>query len=114
MSRVFITGSSTGLGLMAAQLLAEMGHQVVVHGRNRARADAAQAAIPQANAAVVGDLSNIREMRAVADQANGCGPFDAVIHNAGMGYRESRRGETEDGLPQLFATNTLAPYVLTA
>jgi NAD(P)-dependent dehydrogenase (short-subunit alcohol dehydrogenase family) len=114
MSKVFVTGSSAGLGLMAAQLLVETGHQVVVHGRNRARADAALAAVPQADGAVVGDLSNIREMRAVAEQANAYGPFDAVIHNAGMGYRESRRIETEDGLPQLFAANTLAPYVLTA
>jgi hypothetical protein len=31
-----------------------------------------------------------------------------------MGYRELQRSETKDGLPQLFATNTLAPYVLTA
>ncbi len=114
MSRVFITGSSTGLGLMAAQLLVEMGHRVVVHGRNQARADAALAAAPGAEAAVVGDLADIGEMRAVADQINALGRFDAVIHNAGIGYREQRRGDTEDGLPQLFATNTLAPYVLTA
>lgn len=114
MSRVFITGSSTGLGLMAAQLLVETGHQVVVHGRNQARADAALAAVPGAEAVVVGDLSSIREMRNVAEQVNGFGRFDAVIHNAGIGYRESHRNDTEDGLPQLFATNTLAPYVLTA
>jgi NAD(P)-dependent dehydrogenase (short-subunit alcohol dehydrogenase family) len=114
MSRVFITGSSTGLGLMAAQLLVEMGHRVIVHGRNRARADAALGAAPGADSAVVGDLSNIRDMRAVAEQVNRLGRFDAVIHNAGIGTRESRRVDTEDGLPQLFATNTLAPYVLTA
>jgi len=114
MPRVFITGSSTGLGLMAAQLLVETGHQVVVHGRNQARADAALAAVPGAEAAVVGDLSSIQDMRNVAEQVNGFGRFDAVIHNAGIGYRESRRNDTEDGLPQLFATNTLAPYVLTA
>jgi NAD(P)-dependent dehydrogenase (short-subunit alcohol dehydrogenase family) len=114
MSRVFVTGSSAGLGLIAAQLLAETGHRVVVHGRNQARADAALAAVRGAEAAAVGDLSSIREMRAVADQVNRIGRFDAVIHNAGMGYRESRRNDTEDGLPQLFATNTLAPYILTA
>lgn len=114
MSRVFITGSSTGLGLMAAQLLVEMAHRVVVHGRNQARADAALTAVPRAEAAVIGDLSSIRGMHAVAEQVNGLGRFDAVIHNAGVGYRESRRIDTEDGLPQLFATNTLAPYVLTA
>jgi hypothetical protein len=37
MARVFITGSSDGLGLMAARLLIEQGHEVVVHGRNEAR-----------------------------------------------------------------------------
>jgi NAD(P)-dependent dehydrogenase (short-subunit alcohol dehydrogenase family) len=34
MSRIFITGSSDGLGLMAAQLLLEQGHSVVLHARN--------------------------------------------------------------------------------
>jgi len=37
-----------------------------------------------------------------------------VIHNAGIGYREPRRIATEDGLPPVFAVNTLAPYILTA
>jgi NAD(P)-dependent dehydrogenase (short-subunit alcohol dehydrogenase family) len=114
MARVFITGSSAGLGMMAANLLVEMGHRVVVHGRNHARADAALIAVPGAEAAVVGDLSTIREMCRVAEQVNGLGRFEAVIHNAGMGYRGSGRADTEDGLPELFATNTMAPYVLTA
>ena len=114
MARVFVTGSSTGLGSMAAQLLLELGHRVVVHGRNQARADIALAAAPRADAAVIGDLSKIRDMRAVAEQVNQLGEFDAVIHNAGIGYRGARRLETVDRLPALFATNTLAPYVLTA
>jgi hypothetical protein len=37
-----------------------------------------------------------------------------VIHNVGVGYREPRRIETEDGLPLVFAVNVIAPYVLTA
>jgi len=113
-SRVFITGSSTGLGLMAAQLLVEQGHRVVLHGRNRARADDARSALPQAEGAVVGDLSSIAQTRGVADAVNRLGPFDAVIHNAGVGYDEARRIETEGGLPEVFAVNTLAPYILTA
>jgi len=114
MARIFVTGSSTGLGLMAGQLLVEQGHEVVLHGRNRARADEALAGAPGAKAAVVGDLSRISEMRSVADQANRLGRFDAVIHNAGIGYQEPRRIETEDGVSHLFAINVLAPYVLTA
>jgi NAD(P)-dependent dehydrogenase (short-subunit alcohol dehydrogenase family) len=63
---------------------------------------------------VVGDLSSIAGMRDVANQTNALGRFDAVIHNAGIGYREPRRIETADGLSQLFAVNVLAPYVLTS
>jgi len=113
MALIFVTGSSTGLGLMAAQLLIEQGHRVLLHGRNRARAEAAMAAAPGAEGVVVGDLSHMREMRAVADQVNRRGRCDAVIHNAGVGYREARRVETEDGLPLVFAVNVLAPYLLT-
>jgi NAD(P)-dependent dehydrogenase (short-subunit alcohol dehydrogenase family) len=114
MARVFITGSSDGLGLMAAQLLIEQGHGVVLHARNEARADDVNNLVPQAEAIVVGDLSSMSQTRSVAEQVNRLGRFDAVIHNAGVGYREPRRDDTEDGLPRVFAVNTLAPYMLTA
>jgi NAD(P)-dependent dehydrogenase (short-subunit alcohol dehydrogenase family) len=114
MARVFITGSSDGLGKMAAQLLIEQGHQVLLHARNDARAKEAMKGVPGAQTVVAGDLSSIRETRDVAAQVNALGVMDAVIHNAGVGYRESRRIETEDGLPHVFAVNTLAPYILTA
>jgi NAD(P)-dependent dehydrogenase (short-subunit alcohol dehydrogenase family) len=114
MARIFVTGSADGLGKMAAELLVEEGHEVVLHARNRKRADQALAAVPGAQAAVAGDLASIQETRGVADQANASGPFDAVIHNAGIGYRERRRIATVDGLPHVFAINTLAPYILTA
>src|SRR5580658_5106264 len=114
MSRVFITGSTEGLGLMAARLLIEQGHRVVLHARSAARAADARRSLPAAMAVVTGDLSNIAQTREVAEQVNHLGHFDAVIHNAGVGYRESRRIGTEDGLPHVFAVNTLAPYILTA
>lgn len=114
MARVFITGSADGLGKMAAQLLIEQGHEVVLHARNEKRGQEAVASVPGAEAVVIGDLSSIRQTRGVADQLNAMGQFDAVIHNAGVGYREVRRIESEDGLPHVFAVNTLAPYILTA
>ena len=98
MSRVLITGSAEGLGLMAARLLAGDGHSVTLHARRAARAADARAALPAASAVVVGDLSSIAGMREVAEQANAGGPYDAVIHNAGVGYREPRRIRTDDGL----------------
>ena len=114
MARVFITGSSTGLGLMAGELLVEQGHGVVLHARNQARADDARRALPPAEAVVVGDLSSLAGARSVAEQTNRLGRFDAIIHNAGVGYREGRPIQTEDGFPHVFAINVLAPYVLTA
>lgn len=114
MARVFLTGSSDGLGLATARLLAEQDHAVTLHARTAARADDARAALPGAEAVVTGDLATLAAMRAVAEQANALGRFDAVVHNVGIGYREPARVETADGLSQLWAVNVLAPYVLTA
>jgi NAD(P)-dependent dehydrogenase (short-subunit alcohol dehydrogenase family) len=114
MARVFISGSADGLGKMAAELLIEQGHKVVLHARSAARADEIRTKVPGAEHIVIGDLSNIAEMKSVGDQVNKLGRFDAVIHNAGIGYREPKLVKTIDGLPQLFAVNSLAPYILTA
>jgi NAD(P)-dependent dehydrogenase (short-subunit alcohol dehydrogenase family) len=114
MARIFITGSADGLGRLAASRLVAEGHRVVVHARNAQRAAEAMAAVPGAESAVAGDLSSLAQTRAVAEQVNKMGRFDAVIHNAGVGYRERQRNATEDGLPLVLAVNTLAPYLLTA
>jgi NAD(P)-dependent dehydrogenase (short-subunit alcohol dehydrogenase family) len=114
MARVFITGSSDGLGRMAGQLLVEQGHSVVLHARSEQRGEEALSNVPGAEAVVIGDLMTIAETRSVADQVNRLGSFDAVIHNAAVGYREPRRIASKDGLPHVFAVNTLAPYILTA
>jgi NAD(P)-dependent dehydrogenase (short-subunit alcohol dehydrogenase family) len=104
MARVFITGSSDGLGYLAAKLLMDQGHQVVVHGRNQQRAHDIQKRMPNTEAVLIGDLANIEETKNLAHKANKSGAFDAVIHNAGI-YRGSGS--------QLFTVNVLAPYMLT-
>jgi NAD(P)-dependent dehydrogenase (short-subunit alcohol dehydrogenase family) len=114
MARVLITGSSDGLGLMAARLLVDSGHEVVLHARNEQRGDDTRQALPGAEHVVIGDVESIAGMRQVAERANALGRYDAVIHNVGIGYREPRRVETEDGLCHVFAVNVLAPYLLTA
>jgi NAD(P)-dependent dehydrogenase (short-subunit alcohol dehydrogenase family) len=113
-ARILVTGAADGLGRLAARRLIAEGHRVVLHARNPARAKEALAAAPGAEATVSGDLSSIAECRNIAGEVNALGSFDAVIHNAGVGYRERRRIETVDGLPLVFAVNTLAPYILTA
>jgi len=112
MARIFITGSSDGLGLMEAHMLVSQGHEVVLHGRSRQRADEALSRVPGALTAVVADLASIAETKSLADQVNELGPFDAVIHNAGI-YGDSQCVRTAEGLPRIFVVNSLAPYILT-
>jgi len=113
MARIFITGSSDGLGRAAARSLIDQGHQVVLHGRNAERADRLAEIMPDSLAIVTGDLSSIVQTIGVADQVNAIGHMDAVIHNAGI-YESPTRGDTMEGHPAILAINTLAPYILSA
>lgn len=113
-SRIFITGSSDGLGLLAGQWLAGRGHRVILHARSQARAEAARRALPAAERVIVGEVSALAEMKRVAEEAAAAAGCDAVIHNVAVGYQIARRVETVDGLEQHFAVNVLAPYVITA
>jgi len=111
--RIFITGSTDGLGRAAAGALIGDGHDVVLHARTRERAAALSDLAPDAAGVVTGDLSSAAETRDVAGQVNRIGRMDAVIHNAGV-YLEPSRGTTADGHATTLAVNTLAPYLLTA
>ena len=113
--KVLITGSADGLGRMAAQQLVAAGHEVVLHARDRRRADDALSGDAGRGRRARGGPGEHRGESAgsVADQANAAGRFDAVIHNAAVGFREPRI-ETVDGLEHVFAINVLAPYLLTA
>lgn len=103
MTRIFITGSADGLGRAAAQTLIEGGHEVVVHARSTSRLAAVRDLLDRGADAVIGDLSDLEQVRDVAAQVNRLGPMDAVIHNAGV-----IRG------PHVLPVNVLAPYLLTS
>jgi NAD(P)-dependent dehydrogenase (short-subunit alcohol dehydrogenase family) len=113
MSRVFITGSTDGLGLATARALVGEGHQVVYHARSLDRANAIGNLAAQSAGVVIGDLSSAAETNRIADQVNAIGKMDAVIHNAGV-YRVPGRSSTPEGHARTLAVNTLAPYLLTA
>lgn len=95
--KIFITGSTTGLGLLAGQMLMKEGHQVVFHARSK------KSVMSETAPYVIGDLSNRDEVLSIAKQANQHGPFDAIIHNAGV---------YTSGPEELFDVNVLAPYIL--
>lgn len=104
MARIFITGSADGLGQLAAKELIAQGHQVVLHARNEKRGQDALNKVPGAEGVVTADLTDMDETKQLATRVNALGKFDAVIHNAGV-YQTSAR--------EIFAVNTLAPYILT-
>lgn len=103
MARVFITGSTDGLGRAAAASLLQDGHEVIVHARSSRRLPAVQHLLDRGAQCVTGDLAILAEVRKIADAANGIGGIDAVIHNAGV-----LNGAA------LLPVNVVAPYLLTA
>lgn len=112
MRRVFITGSTDGLGRGAADALIKEGHQVVLHARSKERASALSDLAPRSAGVVIGDLASAAGTRSLAEQVNKIGRMHAVIHNAGI-YREPSRGSTPEGHAKVLAVNVLAPYLLT-
>jgi NAD(P)-dependent dehydrogenase (short-subunit alcohol dehydrogenase family) len=88
MSSVLITGSNDGLGRDAARRLVDDGHRVVGHARSTEKADALRRELPGLADVLVADLSSATQVRRLAQDADAMGTFDAVIHNAGIGFRE--------------------------
>ncbi len=105
MARIFITGSSDGLGKLAAKELIDRVHSVVLHARNEKRTADALDSVPGIEAIVTADLTSMEQTRQLASKVNALGKFDAIIHNAGV-YNAPAS--------EIFAVNTLAPYILTS
>ncbi|MCY1143650.1 SDR family NAD(P)-dependent oxidoreductase [Actinoplanes sp. Pm04-4] len=115
MSRILITGSSTGIGQAAAVALVEQEHEVVLHARNERRAEQALAAVPGAAGAVVADLASFQQTRAMVAEAQKFGRYDTVVLNAGLGLKHATERElTVDGNELMFQVNTLSAYLVAA
>ena len=113
MARIFITGSTDGLGRAAARSLLDDSHKVVLHARSTERASTLADLASQAAGVVIGDLRSAAEIHRIAEQVNAIGRMAAAIHNAGI-YMAPRRGSTPEGHASILAVNTLAPFMLTA
>jgi NAD(P)-dependent dehydrogenase (short-subunit alcohol dehydrogenase family) len=104
MAKIFITGSTDGLGMLAAKSLVSLGHEVLLHARNPERGIQALTK-PGATQFVTADLTSMSDTITLAKKVNDCGAFDVIIHNAGV---------YEAGSQQIAAVNTFAPYILTS
>jgi retinol dehydrogenase-14 len=114
---VLVTGATGGIGRAAAIGLASLGARVGITGHDRARAEAAAAAIARASGGstvdvFVADMSSQAEVRRLADEVLTAYPrLDVLLNNVGGFW--AHRHVTADGFEHTFALNHLAPFLLT-
>jgi NAD(P)-dependent dehydrogenase (short-subunit alcohol dehydrogenase family) len=107
MTTVFITGATDGLGRGVAAELNRRGAKVLVHGRDRSRAEAVAAEVGAAGVHLA-DLSSFAEVREMADELPA---FDVLVNNAGLISQE--RVVTGDGCELTLQVNHLSHFLLT-
>lgn len=114
---VVVTGGTKGIGYETARGLAMRSATVIVVGRDAARGAAAVARLRQQTGTttisfVQADLSSLREVRRLAAEITAhYSRVQVLVNNAGG--TNARRTVTADGLEATFATNHLAPFLLT-
>jgi|SRR5215211_1126226 len=106
--RVLITGATDGLGRRVAELLAQRGDEVIVHGRSPEKVEAVARDIGAD--ARVADLASLDQVRALAREARS-DRLEALVNNAGL-FAGGRR-ESVDGHELTFAVNYLSHFLLT-
>lgn len=114
---ILITGSTDGIGKLAAIKLAKEGHEIYLHGRNAQKLDTVLSEIKaQTNnphiKGFVADFSDLAAVQQMATQINQeVSKIDVLINNAGI--FKSPVATNNDGLDIRFVVNYFAPYVLT-
>jgi 3-oxoacyl-[acyl-carrier protein] reductase len=82
-----VTGSTGGIGLETARLLAAEGARVVVTGRDAARVDESRDAA-DAELGVVADLGELGAAdELIAQAVERVGPVDCLVNNVGVAYQ---------------------------
>jgi retinol dehydrogenase-14 len=114
---VLITGATSGIGLEASVKLAGMGAELVLVGRDRARGEAAVAAVKRrtgsrAVALMLCDFTSLTQIRALAADIVASRPkLHILVNNAGS--VSATRVVTEDGIERTLTVNHLGPFLLT-
>jgi NAD(P)-dependent dehydrogenase (short-subunit alcohol dehydrogenase family) len=114
---ILITGSTDGIGKLAAIKLAKDGHKVYLHGRNAEKLAKVISEVKDAsnNNNIDGLVADFTDMNSVNKMAskieNELTKIDVLINNAGI--FKSSVDKTKNGLDIRFVVNYFAPYVLT-
>jgi NAD(P)-dependent dehydrogenase (short-subunit alcohol dehydrogenase family) len=116
---VLITGSTDGVGRYVATQLAAAGARVLIHGRDKGRADSLAVEIRRqghaAPAFYPADLSSLAGTRQLAEAVLADHKrIDVFISNAGIGSRSpgAERRTSADGHELRFAVNYLSGFLL--
>jgi NAD(P)-dependent dehydrogenase (short-subunit alcohol dehydrogenase family) len=118
--KVLVTGTTDGIGRIAARTLAEKGAQVVLHGRSeenlREVAREIEILVGNRPPHVIADFESLDAIVAMARALRTDFPsLDVIVNNAGAGAgtKGDAREETAAGHEKRFAVNYLAPVALT-
>src|ERR1041385_7389269 len=112
-----VTGGTSGIGFETARGLAALGYDVTIVGRDPARCESALEEIRTASPGHLGsviraDLASMKEVRRIASEfARAHKRLDVLVNNAAV-WLDKRR-VTSEGFEATFATNHLAPFLLT-
>lgn len=114
---ILITGSTDGIGKLAAIKLAKDGHQMFLHGRNPEKLTDTIKEITETTKnenvkGFVSDFSDLESIKEMGQKVNAeLSSLDVLINNAGI--FKSPIAMTKDGLDIRFAVNYYAPFILT-
>jgi 3-oxoacyl-[acyl-carrier protein] reductase len=100
-----VTGSTGGIGLATARMLAEEGAQVVTSGRSEA---------PGVGEALhfVGDLSDPEAPAELIRRATGLGPVACLVNNVGIAYQTDFDALTDEQWDEMWQLNVMS-YIRT-
>jgi dehydrogenase/reductase SDR family protein 12 len=112
-----VTGATSGLGRVAAELLARQGASVCIVGRDAQRTERARAELEAVTGARVesdlADLSLLADAAAFAKRFSASHErLDILVHNAGALTHEFT--QTSEGNELTLATQVLSPFLLTS
>lgn len=115
---ILITGSTDGIGKITATSLAKQGHTVIVHGRNRSKAERVCKEIKAETGNnkidyIIADLLSLTDIKRMADEfKNKYEQLDVLINNAGAIFGKERE-TTKEGFEKTITLNLFAPFLLT-